>query len=540
MGVLNLSNYYIHEQTIKNCFSTLTEETIDLHSELFHLLILKYAGINLYNYIDIKEPPVLEKILEGTQKLSYLFISNEYLEEKYNFLNPLNMKSWGTQPKESIQKWTASRLNNNITGGGKQWRNIIVSDPNNSNLIKLKHNYLDYFSNLNNKIPLQSISIWCFKFFPFPFKMKVSQIIHLFKKDFNITNTEENLLFRFEKNFSIQYNNEQADSNIIRSLIGSPKDLPNWVKTNASADINNHNNSFTKKELSHMHMNSNTDINHILHLLDTSHQLILMGPPGTSKSYMANQLTSNFHHTKRVQFHPQYLYQDFILGQNFNNGSLSDKKGDFILFLEKALDSYTQKSNDTFLLIIEEINRANVSQVFGELIQLLDRNESLILSFNGIEKKYFLPSNLKIIGTMNTTDRTVGRIDYAIKRRFYQVYYGVDYSIIIDKVELEDANFSCHDFLKQLNTKLLETLRNREMVIGHAIFLNSKFYDSNLHKFVWSLDEFMNLFYYMILPNVIDYCNNNFDLVYSIIDKELLNDLTTNEFNNMIVSYVNK
>src|SRR5690625_7726975 len=127
---------------------------------------------------------------------------------------------------------------------------------------------------------------------------------------------------------------------------------------------------------------------------------------------------------------------------------------------------------------MEEINRANVSKVFVEMIQLLDRGERLKLNFNEEEMDYYLPDNLKIIGTMNTTDRTVGRIDYAIKRCFYQVYFGPDTGILIDKVKIEGNEFSVADLLTKINQNLFSVLNNKEMVIGHAIFLRDYVYSS--------------------------------------------------------------
>src|SRR5690625_449950 len=97
---------------------------------------------------------------------------------------------------------------------------------------------------------------------------------------------------------------------------------------------------------------------------------------------------------KRIKFHTKYSYQDFIGGKILENGYLKDKKGELIEFIEEAISG--KEHDKEYLLIIEEINRANVSQVFGEMIQLLDRGERLKLTFNVEEKDYYLPDHIKI------------------------------------------------------------------------------------------------------------------------------------------------
>ena len=244
-------------------------------------------------------------------------------------------------------------------------------------------------------------------------------------------------------------------------------------------------------------------------MLDKAEQAILMGPPGTSKSYMANLLSEKFTHTKRIQFHPQYSYQDFIGGKILDQGTLKDKKGEFIEFLDSAINNTI---NDTYLLVIEEINRANVSQVFGELIQLLDRNEKLNLSFNGIEYTYYLPDNLKIIGMMNTTD----------------------------KVLIVGNAFSIADLLQKINSNLLNSLNNKEMVIGHAIFLKEFVKDATSSKYIWDLKDFVDLFNYVVLPIIEDYCNGNIELIKNILGEKLIEQLTGDDFVQAVQEFLSK
>ena len=150
-------------------------------------------------------------------------------------------------------------------------------------------------------------------------------------------------------------------------------------------------------------------------------QAVLYGPPGTGKTYVAEHLakhliggTDGF--SDLVQFHPAYAYEDFIQGirpQSDDDGGLRYPivPGRFLEFCERA-----ESRHGTCVLIIDEINRANLSQVFGELMYLLEyRSRSIPLAGGG---RLRIPENVLIIGTMNTADRSIALVDHALRRRF--------------------------------------------------------------------------------------------------------------------------
>ena len=538
-----MSTRFLDQDTISTCYDVLSDTNYKNGSELFTLLILKHAGLTTHDYLDLSSEIIKSKLLEATKQLSYLFVSDKYIKDKYNFINPLTMFEWGKKgknPTESIQTWATARLINNVTGGGKQWKSIITSDPDNANLIKLKYNYLEFFKSTNEKISLEALSLWGVRFNEFEYEVPLSNIISNFYSYFDITEEEKSVLFSISHKIDIKYTNERVTSHFIRSLIGNHSEQPNWLEkyeeiedivpsiSNSLIQFDNHNNLFE--------IGKSLNAEFLKSLLNQANQAILMGPPGTSKSFLAVQLSESFNVVKRLQFHPQYSYQDLIGGKILEQGNLVDKKGELIILIEDAM--LEENKDKEYLLIIEEINRANVSQVFGEMIQLLDRGETLNLTFNDEEKEYQLPTNLKIVGTMNTTDRTVGRIDYAIKRRFYQIYCKPDIGLLIDKVIVEGNEFSIAGLLEKINQNLFIALSNKEMVIGHAIFMKKFVYSSESNKFIWPKNDFENLFNYVVVPIIEDYCNGNIDLITSVIGEKLYRQ-DSPDFINSIQEYLN-
>jgi len=166
------------------------------------------------------------------------------------------------------------------------------------------------------------------------------------------------------------------------------------------------------------------DLQQIADLLWERKQLIFYGPPGTGKTYLAKALARHLTEDgtmQLVQFHPSYNYEDFFEGfrpkpAEDGSGALSFglTPGPFRLFAERAKADPTTP----YILIIDEINRANLAKVFGELYFLLEyRDESIGLQYSP-QEDFTLPQNLFLIGTMNTADRSIARIDTAMRRRF--------------------------------------------------------------------------------------------------------------------------
>ena len=159
----------------------------------------------------------------------------------------------------------------------------------------------------------------------------------------------------------------------------------------------------------------------LVRLLQNKKNLILQGAPGVGKTFAARRLAWSMMNERDdarvelVQFHQNYSYEDFVLGYKPADDGFVLQEGIFYRFCKKA----ESDPDRDYFFIIDEINRGNLSKIFGELLMLIEkdyRGTELILAYNG--EPFSVPKNLYLIGMMNTADRSLALIDYALRRRF--------------------------------------------------------------------------------------------------------------------------
>jgi 5-methylcytosine-specific restriction protein B len=221
-------------------------------------------------------------------------------------------------------------------------------------------------------------------------------------------------------------------------------------------------------------------------LLWDRRQIILYGPPGTGKTYLARELAGHLAEpsaVKLVQFHPSYTYEDFFEGfrpVQRTTGELAFelRPGPFRLLVEAA----RQNPSEPHILIIDEINRANLAKVFGELYFLLEyRNDAVGLLYSA-EADFTLPENVFVIGTMNTADRSIALVDSAMRRRFGFVELhpstlptsGLLSSWLTRASKDEDLpyNLDAPELLDRLN----ERIEERDLAIGPSYLMKLDVY----------------------------------------------------------------
>ena len=179
--------------------------------------------------------------------------------------------------------------------------------------------------------------------------------------------------------------------------------------------------AYTREEfLDEVYM-SEKDLTDLENLLRNKKNIILQGAPGVGKTFCARRLAYELMGEKDesrvslIQFHQNYSYEDFILGYKPVGADFELQRGIFYKFCISAANN----PDKPYFFIIDEINRGNLSKIFGELLMLIEkdyRGEKLTLAYK--DEKFFVPKNVYIIGMMNTADRSLAMIDYALRRRF--------------------------------------------------------------------------------------------------------------------------
>jgi len=257
---------------------------------------------------------------------------------------------------------------------------------------------------------------------------------------------------------------------------------------------------------------------------------ILYGAPGTGKTYATaeyavaiienrdikdedrEELMKKYRELQKegkitfTTFHQSYGYEDFIQGlrPETKDGGMEFKPVDGVF--KRIADKALNDNNSNYVIIIDEINRANMSKVLGELITLIEEdkrwgeiNELSVTLPSG--EVFVVPNNLYIIGTMNTADKSISIIDVALRRRFEFIEQQVDPSKVTDT--------KLREVLNKINSKLKDETDSTDLLVGHAYFMN---------KTIDDLDKLLNR---AIIPLLYEYFFDNGKKVKSVIEEAI-------------------
>lgn len=232
--------------------------------------------------------------------------------------------------------------------------------------------------------------------------------------------------------------------------------------------------------------------------------VILYGPPGTGKTKIVMDLKRNFQDKnilgkfETIQFHRKFTYEDFIEGYKPSDSGFIKRDGIFKEFCKNPT------ADKVDLFVIDEINRAEIATTFGEALFALEDRESRIVKTAHFSESFSIPKNLQLIGTMNTADKSIANIDFAIRRRFRFI------PVFPDVAKLENwllnlsvnlSNFTLSEYCKffeRTNKRIAASSQlGPHMQLGEAMFVPAGFGDT-----VISEEDFLYNFRDVLLPQV--------------------------------------
>jgi len=274
---------------------------------------------------------------------------------------------------------------------------------------------------------------------------------------------------------------------------------------------------------------SDAEFDDISNLLRFKKNIILQGPPGVGKSFLAKQIAfvlmdaKDDERVEMIQFHQAYSYEDFMQGLRPNDdGKFALKNGVFHEFCTRA----QRRPDEPHVFIIDEINRGNLSKIFGELMLLIESDKrgsefAMKLTYSP-DEAFYVPENLYVIGLMNTADRSLAMVDYALRRRFV---------FITLAPQFQSAKFRAHLAQSGIPAELIERIVNKitalnqhiegDSNLGKGFCIGHSFFCPNHAQRSYDEEWFRQVVKYEIQPLLEEYWFDNSEKAGDAV-KELL------------------
>lgn len=533
--------YFISHQNVIESIEYFKEAGFNKDDNLFLYLMAKHYGISNSSPVTFKVSNLTEEqrndYMNTIWMLSGLYDSTE-TGEKNSLMFPTGFGTVAQYQPGTESYKVLGRIKDTIE---KKNINIPIYDDNDSSL-KLRLNYQDLISDnyLNSeKISLRHLATWVFRFTSFEFdsvpsEFEFTKVVHrAIIKYFKISKRDYSWLFEDD----LYSNYIQSATNCIS---GSDlrdnfefKKSPDIVDKYEIASLSYQDSKISKQEVEKYLSVSgdNPSDSDILQILLSKKQIVITGVPGVGKSRYTRELLQNeeFKEFELVQFHANYSYEDFIGGETLRveNGAttVDIQKGVFLNFLERVKkQNENGQGKEKYLFIIDELNRGNIAEIFGETILTLDRGYKVKLSKQLTNDGLFeIPDNVYIVGTMNTSDRNIAFLDLAIRRRFAFISLLPNYEFLSEKVKIKDEeHIDLGSVLRKINQRILYSLKDSELLLGQSYFIPLS---EDEEKYEWSFEEFKNQFNFVLLPTLKEYSFNDESLVSSVIGEQLADSL---------------
>lgn len=489
--------------------------------------------------------------------LCALFDAKQENGGKYVSLFPFSMDrtikkttyyNGGTEFKQLITR-VKDTMDNTLIDDDKYLR----KDELDGSKYKFAPNYVNMlFSDFlkEHRISLQKLAAWYFRFYSFDvddewlenltadnFETFTRICTKKLIEDLNITADELSTMFDTTDGI-IKYSQTGITGEEIRSKFDFDTNAtPEVSSLTSSVSYMLSDVSITREEVANLAAPHGDNITEeeLSELLLNTRQVVLLGPPGTGKSYISDKVKVGFDHSYLIQFHPNLTYEQFIGGSTFDeNGVVHPKAGVFLEFCYEA--GKTENANQKYLFMIDEINRGNVSKIFGETILALDREytvqlpTALTVKDGATVTEFRIPENVFILATMNSADRSIALVDYAIRRRFAFVDFYPNSEVVdfeSDYSQLDDIKVG--KVMDGINEKLYSVLGDADLLLGQSYFLPKWARDEESGKIKWTPRILKRLFNYYVIPIIEEYTYGNKRYLQNILGDKLVGRISDEE-----------